>query len=150
MPAGLDDRGSFFRSSVAANQNADYLAAYLPESKRCGLRVIIYFNVHFYRMEFGAQHSDWIQVKEDGKLLDGVYEHDTSFCVNNPWREWCFRVLRDLAAYPIDGIFYDGPIFFPETCYCRYCQEKYARFYDGKLPSKKKRQGQAARQLLEF
>lgn len=147
---GLDDKGFFFSSKAAGRQNEDYLRKYLPEAKKHGIRVIVYFNVHWYTREFGEQHHDWLQVREDGTPLDGVYETGTDFCVNSPWREWVFQVLRDLCAYPIDGIFYDGPIFFPETCYCRWCQERYGELHGTKLPSKKVRKGQSARDLLDF
>ncbi len=150
MPAGLDDQGWFFRSKLAGKQNPDYLAQYLPEAHKRGLKVIIYFNVHWYNRGFADKHRDWLQVREDGRPIDGVYSTGYDFCLNGPWREWCFQVLRDLCAYPIDGIFYDGPIFFPDTCYCRYCQEKYARQHGGKLPSKKERRGAAFAGLLDF
>ncbi len=147
---GLDDQGFFFSSRLAGKQNEDYLRKYLPEAKKRGIRVMIYFNVHWYTREFGDKHSDWLQVREDGSPLGGVYVTGTDFCVNSPWREWVFQVLRDLCAYPIDGIFYDGPIFFPDTCYCRWCKEKYERMTGSKLPSKKMRQGKSARALLDF
>ncbi len=148
---GLDDRGFFFNTRVAGRQNRDFLREYLPEASRRGIRTMVYFNVHWYTREFGDQHRDWLQIREDGTPLGGVYVTGTDFCVNGPWREWVFQVLRDLAAYPIDGIFFDGPIFFPETCYCRYCREKYANGHQGAaLPSKKQRKGTGARDLLEF
>ena len=150
MPKGLDDQHFFFVSKVAGKPNADYLGRYLPEAKKRGIRVLIYFNVHWYTMQFGAEHPDWQQIREDGKPLDGVYDTGTDLCVNTPWREWCFQVLRDLAAYPIDGIFYDGPIYRPDTCYCRYCRVKFRQMYGKELPSKKVRRGQAFKELVDF
>jgi len=147
---GLDDQGFYFRSKEAAKQNPDFLAQYLPEARKNGLRVFIYFNVHAYSVPFGEKHPDWRQIREDGSPLTGVYETATSLCINSPYREWVFQIDRDLCAYPIDGIFYDGPIFFPETCYCRYCQEKFRSGYGAALPSKKERQGKSFAQLLEF
>ncbi len=147
---GLDDQGFYFSSKAAGKQNEDYLRRYLPEAKKRGIRVMIYFNVHWYTREFGAKHRDWLQIKEDGSELGGVYTTGTDFCVNSPWREWVFQILRDLCAYPIDGIFYDGPIFFPETCYCRHCREKYRQLHQGELPSKKERRGRPAADLLSF
>jgi len=148
--AGLDDQGLFFQTKLAGKQNPDFLGRYLPEAHKQGLRVLIYFNVHSYAMPFGEAHSDWRQIREDGTPLTGVYETATSFCVNSPYREWVFQIDRDLCAYPIDGIFYDGPIFFPETCYCHYCQEKFRRRYGAELPSKKERKGKRFAQLLDF
>ncbi|MEK7406148.1 MAG: alpha-amylase family protein [Acidobacteriota bacterium] len=147
---GLDDSGFFFATQLAGKANEDYLKKYLPEAKARGLRVMVYFNVHWYNLPFGDRHPDWLQIKEDGKPLTNVYETGTSFCVNSPWREWCFQALRDLCAYPIDGIFYDGPIFFPETCYCRWCREKYRKAHGTELPSKRERRGKAFRSLVEF
>ncbi len=147
---GEDDKGFFFVTKEAATANPDILKAYLPEAKKRGLHVMIYFNVHWYKQSFGKQHPDWVQLKENGQPLTGVYETGTSFCVNSPYRDWCFQVVRDLCAYPIDGIFYDGPIFFPETCYCKYCQEKYQKEYGAPLPSKKNRRGPEAARLLAF
>jgi hypothetical protein len=148
--AGLDDQGFFFRTKLAGKQNPDFLGQYLPEAHQHGLRVFIYFNVHSYAMPFGEAHPDWRQIREDGTPLTGVYETATSFCVNSPYREWVFQIDRDLCSYPIDGIFYDGPIFFPQTCYCHYCQEKFRRRYGTELPSKKERNGERFQQLLEF
>lgn len=148
--AGIDDQGFFFQTKLAGKQNPDYLGEYLPEAHKHGLRVFIYFNVHSYAMPFGEAHPNWRQVREDGTPLTGVYETATSFCINSPYREWAFQIDRDLCAYPIDGILYDGPIFFPQTCYCHYCQEKFRRRYGAELPSKKERKGKRFEQLLEF
>lgn len=151
MAGGLDDLEFFFASKVAGKENQDYLARYLPEAKKHGLRIIIYFDVHWFKGSLGDKHPDWRQVREGGGVITSMYgQPSASFCVNSPWREWCFQVVRDLCAYPIDGIFYDGPVFFPDTCYCPYCQEKYQKQYGGKLPSKTKRTGKLARDLLEF
>lgn len=150
LPGGLDDRGFFFKTSVSAQKNEDYLAKYLPEARKKGLRVMIYFNVHFYKRSFGDKHPDWMQTTEEGQPLGGVYETGTSLCINSPYRDWCFQVVRDLCAYPIDGIFYDGPIFFPSTCYCRYCREKFRKLYGSDMPSKKTHKGKPFQQLLDF
>jgi len=150
MPKGLDDQEFFFSSKLAGKKNEDYLGKYLPEAKKRGLRVLIYFNVHWYNLPFAEKHPDWLQITEAGQPLRGVYQTGTDFCVNSPWREWVFQVLRDLCAYPIDGIFYDGPIFFPETCYCRYCRARFQKVHGRDLPSKKLRQGKPFRDLVEF
>lgn len=150
MPAGLDDRHFFFKSKLASVPNPDYLGRYLPEAKKRGIRTFIYFNVHYYTMRFAAEHPDWKQIRQDGKPLDHVYETGSDFCVNSPWREWVFQVIRDLATYPIDGIFYDGPVFRPDTCYCRYCRAKFRKRYGRDMPPKSIRHGKAFQELLEF
>jgi len=150
MPAGLDDRGFFFKSNLASVAHGDYLGRYIGEAKKHGIRVFIYFNVHYYTMRFAAEHPDWREIRQNGKPLDGVYDTGASFCVNAPWREWVFQVIRDLAAYPIDGIFYDGPIYRPDTCYCRYCRAKFRKRYGTDMPPKSARTGKPFQQLLEF
>lgn len=150
MPAGLDDRGFFFKSKLASVPHADYLGRYISEAKRRGIRVFVYFNVHYYTMRFAAEHPDWREIRQNGQPLDRVYDTGASFCVNTPWREWVFQVVRDLAAYPIDGIFYDGPVYRPDTCYCRYCRAKFRKRYGRDMPPKDVRIGKPFQQLLEF
>ena len=147
---GLDDQGFFFKSAVAGKQNRDFLGEYLPQAHKRGIRVMIYFCVHWFNRPFGDQHPDWLQRSEDGQPLTDVYTTGTDFCINAPYREWVFQVLRDLAAYPIDGIFYDGPVFRANTCYCRHCQAKFRKAYGRPMPSKPERRGAAFRDLLEF
>ena len=150
MPAGLDDRGFFFKSKLASVAHPDYMGRYITEAKKHGIRVLIYFNVHYYTMRFAAEHPDWREIRENGKPLDHVYDTGASFCVNTPWREWVFQAIRDLAAYPIDGIFYDGPVYRPDTCYCKYCRAKFRKRYGTDMPPKSVRTGKAFQQLLEF
>ncbi len=150
MSGGLDDRGFRFKSSLASGANEDFLGRYLPEARKNGIRVLIYFDVHWYSLPFAEKHPDWRQMRENGKPLDGVYDTGADFCVNGPWRDWVIQVLRDLAAYPIDGIFFDGPVFRADTCYCRYCREKFRNQYHKDMPTKQERRGEAFRQLVEF
>jgi hypothetical protein len=150
MRGGLDDDHLFFKTKAARKQNPDWLAQYLPEAKKRGLRVIVYFDLHWYKPSFGERHPDWVQKREDGAPLSGMYNVGTNFCVNSPWRVWIFQVVRDLSAYPIDGIFYDGPIYSIDTCYCEYCRAKFQKLYGRDVPSKKLRKGPEFRDLVEF
>ena len=122
----------------------------MPEAHKRGLKILIYFNVHWYTVKFAEQHPDWRMTRENGQPLDKVYDTGADFCVNTPWREWVFQVLRDLAAEGVDGIFFDGPVYRPDTCYCHYCREKYRKIYGGEMPTKTKRTGKAFAQLVEF
>jgi len=149
---GHDDTGFYFRTKVASRENVDYLARYLPEAHKRGVKVVVYFNVHWYDARFAEKHPEWAQITEKGKPLDGLYgsKAATSLCVNTPYREWCFQIVRDLCAYDIDGIFYDGPTFFEETCYCQSCREKYRRQHGKELPPKSNRQHPEFSQLMQF
>ena len=141
---GMDDEGFFFRTPLASVQHPDYLKAFLPEARQRGMRTTLYINVHYYTMEFAKKHPDWVQITEGGGTMDTLYGHGTTFCVNSPWRDWVVQLMKDLSVYPIDGVFVDGPAFFPETCYCKYCQAKFRKLYGRDLPSKRERVGQGA------
>lgn len=150
MHGGLDDQGFYFKSEAAGKIHRDFLREYIAQAHRRGIRVIVYFNVHWYTVKFGQRHPEWRQIREDGQPLDGVYDNGADFCLNTPWREWCFRILRDLAAYGIDGIFYDGPVYRADTCYCTHCRAKYRAARNEEMPSKRTRQGAAFKRLLDF
>lgn len=146
----LNDRKLYFKTGLAKRINKDQLGEFVPELHEKEIKVIVYFNVHTVEPDFAEDHPDWQQIKEDGRPKVGLYEVNTTFCVNTPWREWVFQALRDLAKYEIDGVFYDGPIFFDNTCYCRHCQEKFRRRYGRSLPPKSKRNHPDWPLLVEF
>ena len=112
------------------------LEQYISEVHKRGIKVVIYYNVHAILSSYALQHPEWQQIKDDGHPIDNVYSVDSSFCINSPWREEVFQTVRKLAGYRIDGIFYDGPIFFSNTCYCTYCKKLYKDRYGKEIPSK--------------
>ena len=147
---GGDDKRFYFKTQVSKADNPDRLGKYLPIAHKTGIKVIVYFNVHWYSKEFGREHPDWLQIKEDGKPLDDVYTTGTSLCINSPYREWVFQILRDLCRYPIDGIFYDGPIFFAQTCYCETCRRLFKQRTGEEIPKKSDHNHPLWRELVEF
>lgn len=147
---GMDDTGFLFETRVSKVKNRDILKEYLPLAHKAGIRVIVYFNVHWYTKKFGKEHPDWLQIKEDGKPIDDVYTTGTSFCINSSYRKWVFQVLRDLCKYEIDGIFYDGPIFFANTCYCETCKRLFRERTGEDLPPKFERNHPAWKKMIDF
>ena len=85
--------------------NFGSLKDYLSEAHSRNIKVVIYYNVHAIEIAYARQHSDWQQIKDDGKPIEDVYSVDSSFCINSPWREEVFQTLRKLATYGIDGKF---------------------------------------------
>lgn len=148
--AGLNEKRFFFKTILSKKKNPDRLKPYLPLAHKRGIKVIVYFNVHWYTQEFGKQHPDWLQIKENGKPIDDVYTTGTSFCVNSGYREWVFQILRDLCKYEIDGIFYDGPIFFAPTCYCEICKRLFRERTGQEIPPKSNHQHPLWRELINF
>jgi hypothetical protein len=116
--------------------NFDSLKDYLSAANKNKIKVIIYYNVHAIEISYARKHRDWQQMKDDGKPIEDVYSVDSSFCINSPWREEVFQTMRKLASYEIDGVFYDGPIFFSSTCHCEYCKKLFKEKYRRDMPSK--------------
>jgi len=149
--AGWDDKRFFFETRVAKVKNPDRLKAYLPLAHKRGIRVIVYFNCHWYNKEFGKEHPNWLQIKEDGKPVDNLYGTGTRFCINNPhFRQWVFQILRDLLKYEIDGIFYDGAGFGVSTCYCPECKRLFRERTGEEIPPKSDHQHPLWKDLIDF
>ena len=146
------ERGMFyFASSVADRVPLDLLGPYLAEAHRAGIKVLIYFNVHWFSLDFGRRHPDWVQLKRDGTPISDIYGLGMSPCVNSPgYRAWAFQVIRDLARYEIDGIFLDGPVFQPGTCYCTACRDKFRASFGRELPAWEDWEDQGWRDFIEF
>jgi len=133
---GMNDERFYFTTELARVHHPDRLAAYLPLAHANDIRVVVYVNVHWISQEFGARHPEWRQLKEDGTPIAEVYSTATAFCYNTPYRDWVFQMLRDLCRYDIDGIFYDGPVFFTNTCYCEICQRLFRERTGQTMPTK--------------
>jgi len=130
--AFIDDHDLYGGTKVTL----DSLKDYLDRLHKRKIKVIIYYNVHAIESSFARQHPDWQQIQEDGKPIESVYMVDSSFCINSGWREDVFQALRKLASYEIDGVFYDGPIFFVNTCYCQSCKKLFKEKYKKEMPAK--------------
>ncbi len=128
----IDEHNLFTGAKVSFSS----LEQYISEVHKRGIKVVVYYNVHAIVSSYARQHPEWQQIKDDGKPIDNVYSVDSSFCINSPWREEVFQTVRKLAGYKIDGIFYDGPIFFSNTCYCTHCKELYREKYGKEIPLK--------------
>jgi|WetSurMetagenome_2_1015567.scaffolds.fasta_scaffold01164_4 hypothetical protein len=146
----LDDHKLFDGKTV----NFASLNDYLDKAKKNNIKVVIYYNVHAIVASYAHQHRDWQQIQDDGKSIEDVYIVDSSFCINSLWREEVFQTLRKLASYEIDGVFYDGPIFFSRTCYCESCKKLFREKYLKDLPSKtvlsSKRDRLEWQEIIEF
>lgn len=141
----------YFKSSVAEQVQLDILDEYLRAAHGEGIRVIIYFNVHWLSPTIANKHKDWLQLRRDGSVIDDVYGLGMSPCVNSPdYRRWSFQVIKDLAQYDIDGIFLDGPIFIASGCYCDACREKFKSEFGEDLPAKEDWESSLWKKFIEF
>ncbi len=134
--------------------NFDTLRDYLGEAHKKNIKVIIYYNVHAIASSYAHLHPEWQQIQDNGEPIEHVYGIDSSFCINSPWRDEVFTTLKKLASYGIDGVFFDGPIFFSNTCYCDHCKRLFKEKYKKEIISKTQlssiRTGADWKDLLEF
>jgi hypothetical protein len=130
MHGGFDEEGIYFKSRCSKKSNRDLLGEFLPAAKEAGIRTVVYVNLHWYTLAFASLYPEWQVIRRDGTPLTGLYgDDDSTFCINSPWRDWSFALLEDLCEYPIDGIFFDGPITFATRggCFCEHCRRKWER-----------------------
>jgi len=109
----------------------DLLREYVPIAKKHKLHVIAYINMHWYSYEFARKNPGWEQLCKDGVPYGQkhpLYGNGTTFCVNSPWRNWAFEMIQEVMKTGVDGCFLDGPVVYPEACYCPYCQKKFEKF----------------------
>ena len=128
----------------------EILPQYLEVARRRGIRLFVYYNVHWYSLEMAEEHPDWFQYDFQGKLIDKVYGKGVMSCVNTSWREYTYEHIRRFARLGVDGIFLDGPAFQPEGCYCEVCQTKFQERYGKELPRKGELANPDHQLLVEF
>jgi len=58
---------------VAEKVPRDFIGEYIPEAHKRGLKVLIYFNVHWLQKEFAMKHLDWLQRDSKGEIIDTLY-----------------------------------------------------------------------------
>ena len=121
--------------NIRVTKNEEYFKKYVKEAHKRNFKVLVYFNVHAYERRFALEHPDWVQKRDDGSIVDNLYGVRVAPCVNSPFRNWSVNVIRELATkYDIDGVFLDGPAYYPRACYCDYCKKKFKEKYGHELP----------------
>lgn len=79
-------------------------------------------------------HADWFMVDHDGRPRsdNGLYYT----CINSPYyREYLPAIVREIAEkYPVDGFLGHNWQGHREICYCTYCEKRYAREAEMRLP----------------
>ena len=79
-------------------------------------------------------HPDWFMVDHEGKprRANGLYYT----CINSPYyREYLPAIVREIAGrYPVDGFLGHNWQGNRQICYCTYCEKRYAREAEMRLP----------------
>ena len=120
---------AFFETKYALEQKRDLFKDYCKQYKELGGNAIVYFNVHWLAENLCEARPDWYQRNKDGNKLNAGYGSGGTVCVNSPYRDWAFKIIKDLAKYEIKGIFLDGPGFNHKGCFCESCLSKFEKEY---------------------
>ncbi len=134
-------------------EDFDSLREYLPYAHKYGIKLLVYLNMHWYSYEFAKEHPDWQQLISSGEpygKIHPLYGNGTTFCVNSPWRDWAFRLIKETMKTRVDGIFLDGPVVFPDCCYCQYCEEKFKKIHNKNIPKEEDWQNSLWKDFIEF
>jgi hypothetical protein len=118
-------------------EDFDYLRKYTPAAHKYGIKVISYLNMHWYSYPFAEKHPGWEQIMSTGESYgrkNPLYGNGTTLCVNSPWRDWAFTMIREAMKTGIDGVFLDGPVVYPDCCYCESCQRQFQKEYGSPIP----------------
>lgn len=109
-------------------RDGEKLDLYLEESRKNGLRQILYWNVHCVYEDVIEIHPEWKQKFKNGDDVR-AYGNQYLICINSPWKDKYINNLKKLCDHKLDGLFLDGPVFAQGACYCEFCQEKFLKEY---------------------
>ncbi len=115
----------------------DLIREYLPYARKHGIHPLAYLNMHWYSYDFAAEHPGWEQLLADGTpygRAHPLYGSGTTMCVNSPWRDWAFELVRETMRTGLDGCFLDGPVVFSGACYCEACRARFRKQYGADIP----------------
>jgi len=116
----------------------DYLRTYAPIAHKHGIRLFAPLNMHWYSYEFAKRNPEWQQLMSDGRCYGDVhplYGSGTTFCINTPWRDWAFGLIEAAMRTGIDGVFLDGPVVYPDCCFCPSCRARFRRETGKDIPT---------------
>mgnify|MGYP003303158589 CR=1 FL=1 len=121
----------------------------VDECHKNSIRVCGYYSL-IYNTREHDKHPEWRMLSLDGKSSRGSkFEKERldfasakgaryGFCCpSNPeYREFvCRQIDEMLEFFDADAFFFDMP-FWPHTCYCKYCREKYIGYTGHEMPDR--------------
>ncbi|MBQ2967912.1 MAG: beta-galactosidase trimerization domain-containing protein [Clostridia bacterium] len=132
--------------------NEDKIKRLIDLCHKNNILVTGYYSLNYNTIEHDM-HPDW-QMKtlsgksqreggmSDGETLDFASVRKTRYgfcCPNNPdYRNFVYAQIKDMTDYfDCEGYFFDMP-FWPHTCYCDKCKQRWAKEFGGDIPVKPK------------
>lgn len=123
---------SYYPTKVGKTHPAltfDLLGAQIEACHRRDIRVPIYLTCVWDNLA-ADEHPDWQQQRRDGSF-PGKSPGEAGWrwlCMNSPYRDYQIAQTEELlAAYDVDGFFYDILWSVHPGCFCRYCQDSMKR-----------------------
>lgn len=125
-----------WRTKIGEMHNAmkgrDFFGEVIEACKRHKIHPTCYFHVVWDNLAY-EKHPDW-RVRPGGgdqRILEGRFGYA---CMNSPYRDYVFALLRELVAnYEFEAIFNDM-IFWPGPCYCTHCTTRFWREHKAEPP----------------
>ncbi|NQU11474.1 beta-galactosidase trimerization domain-containing protein [bacterium] len=108
------------------------LKKYLARSRRNGIRIILYLNVHIIGPAHAKHAAQWAQRDRQGNAYK-LYDTYDATCYNSPWRDHFWGVLDSLKPFDIHGVFLDGPVIAGDGCFCAHWRRVYRQRHGGDL-----------------
>lgn len=112
--------GELYSAVFDVKRHGAKLKKYLAESRKRGIKTILYLNCHILLASQNKHAADWALVDRSGEYtkLYGTYY---GCCLNSAWVDYFMGVIDSLAPFEIAGVFFDGPVSAP--CFCRRCRK---------------------------
>lgn len=113
--------------TVYPNLKCDCFGELAAACKAQGIEVVAYINAGVNH-ELARKRYDCCRVNKEGKILteERTGNFFRTMCFHSKaYREHVSALVKEIAAYDIDGMFFDS--IYPEPCYCNQCTEEMLR-----------------------
>ncbi|MBN2852798.1 MAG: beta-galactosidase trimerization domain-containing protein [Clostridia bacterium] len=118
---------AYYDSDIIERNKAvksDLLLQAVAAGKKYNVNISAYFNI-LLDDKIADRFPEYRMVNQKGEKVI-AYDYYSILCPNSPYAEIIQKIILDVVTrYDINGIFMDITYFQNETCYCRFCREKF-------------------------
>lgn len=122
----------------------EQIRRYVERAHGKGIRIIFYLAPGAGAAELVAAHPEYLQCRADGASANA------GPCMNSPYRDQLFGMVREVARLGSDGVFLDGPIVAQGACTCRFCQDLFRAANGAPLPAREDIHDPLWHRFMEF
>ena len=104
-------------------KDRDFLAEMTRACRKASLTIPAYFSL-VWDVHVSVNHPEWCMRHPDGQAATNPWPY---ICFNSPYRQYTTEMLKEVAAYDIDGIHFDmiNFSFNGLSCYCDTCRKMF-------------------------